>query len=132
MILIYDGECMLCHHLIRLVLRFDKQEIIKLAHIQSVNIVHDAKFPTDTISLAFNGQIYHRSDAVKRIMSKIGFPFNAISILMQLFPRPILDSMYDFVAKNRDKWPGNKAKCLILDDNIRRRLYNEADHKILP
>lgn len=131
MILIYDGECILCHHLIRLVLKFDKQEIIKLAHIQSVNIAHDAKYPTETITLALNGQMYHKSDAVKRVMSMIGFPFNAISSLMQLFPTSILDSMYDFVAKNRDKWPRYKAKCPIIDDNIRRRLYHELDPKIL-
>lgn len=131
MILIYDGECMLCHRLIRFVIKFDRQEKIKLAHIHSVNKSHDSKLPIDTISLSFNGQIYHKSKAVTHVMSVLGFPFNVASSLMKIVPTSMLDFLYDFVAKNRNRWSANETKCPIIDDSIQHRLYHELDQNTL-
>lgn len=119
-VLLYDGECLLCHRLIRLVIKFDKQEQIKLAHIQSTSTID---IPLDTISLVDHGQIYHKSVAVMHVLFMLGFPFNKVATIMKILPTNFMDFWYDFVAKNRYRWFGKNTHCLIIDDNIKRRMY---------
>lgn len=46
-----------------------------------------------------------RSAAFLQALTQLGWPWRALAI-MQLFPRRLLDKLYDGVARNRYRWFG--------------------------
>ncbi|MFN8338117.1 MAG: DUF393 domain-containing protein [Saprospiraceae bacterium] len=121
-ILIYDGECMLCHYLVQWVVKWDKHQLIKLAHIQTLNEQKNTLVSTDTVTLIANGQIYTKSKAVSHVMALLGFPFNIGAIIMKVIPTYLMDVVYDFIAKNRLYFSGNVKKCPTMDPKLMQRI----------
>ena len=45
--------------------------------------------------------------------------FWQVSQILFVFPKPVRDFFYDYIAKNRYKWFGKKDSCMIPTEEIK-------------
>ena len=114
-LLLYDGTCNLCHWAVQWVKRraiiqnfqfesleseFGQQILAKYPHLKQV----------DSIIFLDESGIYIQSKAMFRISRYLRFPWPMIQIF-KLLPTFFTDALYQFVARNRKKWFGEKTYC---------------------
>ncbi len=58
-----------------------------------------------SLILAEGGQVRLRSDAALRIARRLRAPWPILGVF-RILPRPIRDTLYDWVARNRYRWFG--------------------------
>lgn len=123
-IVIYDGQCNLCDRSVKLILKYEAEDVLFFSHLHSkagqkikngFNISDDF----DGILLYEKGKLYGKSEAVLHISTYMKFPFSLISFFFWI-PLFIRDGIYDFIANRRYRWFG-KDECLIPDEKIRKR-----------
>ena len=101
----FDGECNLCHGLVRYLIRADRQRRILLATVQSVEgqaILQAFGLPTDrfdSVVYVEQGRYWLRSAALFRV-APIGVAVPRWRCARYLPPR-LADKVYDAVAGNR-------------------------------
>ena len=138
----YDGYCNLCSRAVRWIIRNDRtgrfrleplrppqptgpseqlqpQEQLRPPQPPEPPSVQSPQLPSvqspadpDTVLLLRNGRIYSRSTAVLLIASRLRFPWPLLTALM-VVPRFIRDPVYDFVARNRKRWFGERSSCYL-------------------
>ena len=126
-IIFFDSECILCSNLLKLLIRIDKQELLKFASLQSdfarsmlpSEFVEKANFKS--VAFFTDGQIYYYSTAVIKIFAKMGFPWSVIQ-LGYLLPKKLRDALYMKVSDNRYSWFGKSDQCIIPDEKLNARL----------
>ena len=116
-IIFFDGVCNLCNASVQRVLKNDKSQYFKMATLQGAfaqNFVlqHAFSGDVDSIILYEKGKFYTYSGAVLRIAGKLRFPYPLLQALF-IFPAFIRDPVYRFVARNRYRWFGKRASCMI-------------------
>ncbi len=74
----------------------------------------------DTMVLIEGELIYTRSSAALRIVKRLPFPWPILYIFV-VVPKFIRDLFYRILARNRYRWFGKKAECLIPTPEIRSR-----------
>src|SRR2546430_238885 len=123
-IILYDGVCGLCNHLVQFVLRRDPNGIFRFASLQSsfaARIVsrHGANaLNLDTVYVVVNydlpgEHLLARSDAIISILKQLGGIWKVLGILFQLLPRVVRDAAYRLVARNRYRIFGRFEICMI-------------------
>ena len=65
--------------------------------------------------------VFRNSDAVLYIYGWLGWPWRALTIA-RLLPRPLRDSAYRWVARNRYRLFGKRDHCWVPDAADRERL----------
>jgi predicted DCC family thiol-disulfide oxidoreductase YuxK len=70
-----------------------------------------------------NGKVYKKSAASLRVMNKLPWYWKEAQIL-RIIPTPFRDAIYDFIAKNRYKWFGEKDQCMVPTPEIRGRFLS--------
>ena len=118
-IILFDGICNLCNGAIQFVIKRDTKDTFRYATIQS-NIgqkllternIDSAKI--DSIILIEPSVAYYiKSDAALKIGRSFGGGYALLSIFSWI-PRVLRDGVYDLIAKNRYRWFGKKATCMI-------------------
>ncbi len=129
-IVFFDSECVLCGNFLKVLLRIDKKEKLKFASLQSdwsksilpKELVQDSNYKT--VAFLQEGKIYTHSDAVIKIFSLIGFPYNILRIGYVL-PKKWRDYLYMKVSDNRYSWFGKSDNCLLPDQKLRARFVDE-------
>ena len=118
-LILFDGVCNLCNNSVQYVIKRDKKNLFMFAPLQSEtgkSIIETYAIDTantDSILLYVPGKgIYTRSSAALRIASKLTFPTNVLTIF-RIVPSFISNLVYNFIAKNRYKWYGKRAHCMI-------------------
>lgn len=126
-ILLFDGVCHFCDQSVQFIIRHDKKGIIKFAALQSdkgqeLLRKHELS-TTDLNSLVFiQGQrFFTKSAAVMQICRLLGGKWKILASILKLAPRPLRDTVYDYVAKNRYKWFGQREQCMLPSKEVRRR-----------
>lgn len=106
--LLFDGECNLCHGLVRYLVRADRQRRILLATVQSVEgqaILQALGLPTDrfdSVVYVEQGRCWLRSAALFQALRQVGWPYRALALaLARCLPPRLADKIYDAVAGNR-------------------------------
>lgn len=118
LILIFDGDCMLCSANARFVLRHDKRGMFRLAAMQGeagAALMRDAGVDAgnpDTIILLDGARVRRESDAVIAIFEKLGWPWR-VAGAARLIPAPIRDAAYRWIARNRYRLFGRKDQCFV-------------------
>jgi predicted DCC family thiol-disulfide oxidoreductase YuxK len=118
-IILFDGICNLCNGAIQFIIKRDTKDTFRYAPIQS-NIgqkllternIDSAKI--DSIILIEPSVAYYiKSDAALRIGRSFGGGYALLSIFSWI-PRVLRDGVYDLIARNRYRWFGKKATCMI-------------------
>lgn len=118
-LVLFDGVCNLCNSSINYVIKHDKDSIFMFAPLQGEagqQVIKHYKLDTtqtDSILLySENNGLKIKSTAALAIASKLGFPRNLLSIFY-IVPAFMRNWVYDYIAKNRYKWYGEKDACMI-------------------
>lgn len=113
----YDGSCTFCNTWVDIIKRLDHRNRINISTLQSVDdstLLNKYKSnpQADTVLLLHHEKMYEKSDAVLRVISVLGFPFNLLSIF-RIVPRSFRDKFYDLIARNRYRFGGKINSCNI-------------------
>lgn len=124
----FDGACVLCNYYVRFVIKYDKNDVFRFTPIESdfgKKIKQEYRLKeTNYLFLIEDDKLYIKSSAILRIVSKLKFPINFLSIIIYCFPKNIRDYLYDFIAKKRYQWFGKQVTCSFLDSYIKKKIKN--------
>lgn len=117
-VIFFDGVCGLCNRFVDWVIARDTLRIFRYATLQGATaaeagVVDTSSAPTGwTIVLKDEDGTWSRSDAVLRIIARIGWLYGFAEIL-QFCPRSIRDAVYKLVARYRYRIFGKKEACRL-------------------
>ncbi len=128
-VILFDGVCNFCNNAVNFVIKRDKQAAIMFTPLQSDTGKELAKqygIPVDNLqSFIFieKGKAFNRSTAALKVCKylKAAWPFCYVFIIVPAFIR---DGIYNWIAKNRYKWFGQKNECMIPTPDVRARFLS--------
>lgn len=116
-IILFDGVCNLCNTAVQTIIKHDKKDVFRFVALQSElgmaiqkHIGIDTRKIDSLVFYAPGFSYSYKSEAVLDISKELGGIFS-FSIVFKILPTPLLNSFYDYVAKNRYKWYGQKESC---------------------
>lgn len=125
-ILFYDGECGFCNRSVQTALRADKKGELRFAPLQGETAVRtlpeSLRQPDQLGTMVLfdaDGTIKTRSDAALEVARTLGGLWKTL-LIGRILPRPFRDGIYNFIARNRQRLPSQKA-CDLPDAETRRR-----------
>lgn len=116
-IILFDGVCNLCDSSVQFVIKRDKKDVFRFVALQSelgqkiVNHI-EASSIDSTILYEPEKGFYTKAEAAFKILKDLGTAYRFL-LVFSIFPKSILNFIYDYVAKNRYKWFGKKESCMI-------------------
>ena len=128
-IVLYDGVCGLCNRLNQFLLKRDKHDRFRFASLQgdfAAELLRrhgaDAK-DLDTVYVVIDhGQptehLLARSDAILYLVTKLDGIWK-LAVAGRVLPKPLRDSIYKIVARNRYRVFGKYESCLLPDPKHR-------------
>jgi len=117
-IILFDGVCNLCSRTVVFIIKRDKEQQFKFAPLQSdagKKISAQLNLPSvdfDSLVYLNENKLFLRSDAVLHILKDIGYPWK-IFFAFVVLPKPLRDAVYDLIARNRYRFFGKRAACMI-------------------
>ncbi|KIY23394.1 MULTISPECIES: thiol-disulfide oxidoreductase DCC family protein [Mesobacillus] len=127
-VILFDGVCNFCDASVQFILKRDKKERFFFASLQSdagQKLLKKYHVPEDVDSMIVieDGRVFYKSEAALRISRQLKSPWWLLYGFI-LIPAPIRNIGYDFIAKNRLKWFGQKERCMLPPENFRRRFLS--------
>lgn len=123
-IVFYDGDCLLCSKLVKILLRIDKKRALRFSLVQGdfIKKVASQDYIKNVDSILFwdGNNLTHSSTAIIRIMLAINMPKPLIWFI-KIFPPSFRDYIYKLIANNRYKWFGKNKECFILQGEEAKR-----------
>jgi predicted DCC family thiol-disulfide oxidoreductase YuxK len=111
-IIIYDGYCPLCNKSVSFIHSIDKNRKFEfISRYSDVAKKYKASV-IDSIILVDGDLIYYKSQAVLKIGAELGYPYKMVYIF-NIFPKSWLNTLYDFVARNRSHWISSTQSCSV-------------------
>lgn len=117
-LVLYDGECGLCHRSVRFLIRRDSGRQLRYAPLAGETAARArARFPNfpksiDTLVFIDEGRVFVRSQAVLRAAAYGGASFRVLAYLARLLT-PIADLAYRLVARTRYRVFGRADACAV-------------------
>ena len=118
-IIVFDGVCVLCNGWVRFLLRHDRRGLYRFAAMQStcgrqLLQAHglDPDDPQSFLLIDAEGA-WMDTDAIRRVLAGLGGIWRAVAMLLGLVPGPLRDRAYRVTARNRYRWFGRRAQCLL-------------------
>ena len=132
-VLLYDGVCGFCNHVVQFVLDHDRRGTMRFAAIQSdyargVVERHPELRGLDTVVLlegAGGGgeRVSVRSAAALGVARYLG-GFWKLLLAARILPAPLRDYLYDQFARRRYKWFGKYDACMLPPPEVRSRFLD--------
>lgn len=123
-IILFDGVCNFCNDAVLKIIKYDRNHIFLFTSLQSdigkeiTTYLGVDTEKVDSIVLYEPSISYDiKSTAALKIMNDFGGLWK-ITQLFYIFPEPLRNIIYDFIAKNRYKWFGKKDACMIPSKEI--------------
>jgi predicted DCC family thiol-disulfide oxidoreductase YuxK len=130
-VVVFDGECALCHGAVVWIIRRDRRGVIRFASSQSpvgrellAKAGAGAAGPESVVLIDDLG-VHIESAAVLRIATLLGWPWRAAAAAGWL-PRGWMDGLYRIVARNRVRWFGRRDACIVPTPEVAARLLDAA------
>ena len=133
-LLLFDGECNLCHGSVQFVLQRDRAQRFRFAALgstagQQALAAAGAVPPLpDSMVLLHRGRVHVRSGAALAVARLLPWPWPLWSVLW-IVPYPLRDLLYAFVAKNRYRWFGKRSSCWVPTPALRARFLDAAERR---
>ncbi|SMD43635.1 Predicted thiol-disulfide oxidoreductase YuxK, DCC family [Aquiflexum balticum DSM 16537] len=117
-IVLFDGVCNLCNNAVDFIISRDKKDKFKVGALQEVaskNILKDYQINEeylDSLVYIHKNHVYYKSRAALEIARNLSglWPLLYIFIVIPSFLR---NPIYDWIARNRYKWFGQKETCRL-------------------
>ena len=125
-IVFFDGVCNLCNGAVNFIIDRDPEGYFQFAPLQSdVARAHLEQAPgeddaLDSIVLLEHDQTFVKSTAALRIARRLSGPWSLLSLAL-VVPRPIRDTVYDWIAHNRYDWFGRRDECRLPTPELKSR-----------
>lgn len=125
-IILFDGVCNLCNGFVQFVIKRDKNAVFKFASLQSETgqeVLRKYNLPVDELTSVIyvqNENVFLRSEAALRIASQLDGIWKLSKILL-VFPTPLRDFVYNFIARNRYRIFGKRDECLLPTAELKSR-----------
>jgi len=124
----YDGECGLCHRVVRFILSHDRKRQFRFAPLQGQTflgqvpeIVRSRLSDTLVVSPG-DGRFLLRSDGVLYVLENLGGSWRALGWFGTWIPRRLRDSLYDAVAARRGRLFASPIQgCPVVEPELRGR-----------
>ncbi|MBG9792435.1 thiol-disulfide oxidoreductase DCC [Paenibacillus dendritiformis] len=117
-LLLMDGECLLCHGLARFVIKRDAKRRFRFAALQSEagryaleRAGWSGRLP-DSFVMVQGTACYTKSEAALRVCRELGGLWRLLYGCIAV-PAPVRDRAYDFIAARRYRWFGRREACLL-------------------
>lgn len=118
-VIFYDSDCLFCNHFVNFIVQRDQLGVFRFTSSyllsqagSSDNLSYLKKINEETILLLYKGRFYKRAFAIIKIASLLGWKYQ-IFFLLYAIPSPLLNGIYDLVAKYRKKLITNTKSCLL-------------------
>ena len=115
-VIFFDGVCHLCNAFVDAVISRDPRHHYLFAPLQGSTaeelLPPEDRVKLDTVIYFEAGKIYHRSSAVLKVVSGLGGVYKLLA-LAWIIPGPLRDLAYNYVAKNRYAWFGEREFCRL-------------------
>ena len=130
-VLFYDGVCNLCNGFVQLVLRYDRQRIIKFCPLQeeiasNIRQSIDVNQDMSSAALLWRGKLSTNSDVLFDLVNILGGYWKLINVL-KIFPRPLRDWVYAIIANNRYRFFGRTESCQLPSEGWQDRFLFTAN-----
>ncbi|TXH70241.1 MAG: thiol-disulfide oxidoreductase DCC family protein [Thiothrix sp.] len=129
-LIIFDGVCNLCTFSVRFILQHETAPHLHFTPLQSpagMRLLELHGFDpndTKTFVLIQNGQVYTRSEAALRVAKYLRWPWRGL-VILRIIPPAIRDWAYDYIARHRYRWFGQKAVCMLPTPELRARFVED-------
>jgi predicted DCC family thiol-disulfide oxidoreductase YuxK len=118
-IILFDGICNLCNSSVQFVIKRDKQELYRFVPLQS-DLGKDILYQLNVNDTSIDSIVlyepqetfYLKSEAALRILIGFGGIYKLARAFL-VFPKGFNDIIYNFIAKNRYRWFGKRASCMV-------------------
>jgi predicted DCC family thiol-disulfide oxidoreductase YuxK len=125
-VILYDGVCVFCSRWIRFIAVRDEAKRFRFTAIQSdygARLAQafgiDPEDP-DTNAVIHGGVAWFKSDAALTVLSTLpGWGWTRVLFAV---PKPLRDTVYNLVAKNRYRIFGKYEACFVPDEAMRARV----------
>lgn len=131
--MVFDGVCNFCSGYVRLVLRMDRNGLIRFTPMQSplgrLLCVANRVDPDDPATFLFfdRGRAIGGTDAMAAMLSRLPAPWRWLRAL-KLIHRPVREAVYGWTARNRYRLLGKRKSCMIPPAHVQARfLYDPPD-----
>ena len=135
-ILLYDGVCGLCNHLVQFILRRDREGIFRFASLQNefaatILARHGvSNSDLDTVYVVLNHNeaneaFLARSEAAVYVLQQLGGFWRFCGFMFGLLPRPFRDWIYRAIARNRYRVFGRYDTCPLPSQETRARFLDQ-------
>jgi predicted DCC family thiol-disulfide oxidoreductase YuxK len=125
-ILFFDGVCSLCNFVVDFVIQNETASFLNFASLQGKTakslLKPQDREGLDSLIVLAEGKTYFRSDAVLLVLQWMGGAYAFLARTLRLIPRSLLDSLYDFVARHRYRWFGQRQSCRMPTEQEKNRL----------
>ena len=125
-VLLFDGVCNFCNDTVNILIKLDRRGLIRYSPLQSetgqamLDSLGYGGQQISTIVVIADGAIYTKSDAAIQVFKYLGGLWHVLRII-KIVPRPLRNSVYDWVARNRYRWFGKKDHCMVPPPEVRGR-----------
>jgi predicted DCC family thiol-disulfide oxidoreductase YuxK len=130
-IVLYDGVCGLCNRAVQFLLKRDRHDRFRFAPLQSgfaADLLRRHGIDHTNLDTVYgvrnHGQpdekLLAKADALLLFADVLGGTWR-VARLARVFPRPVRDRLYDFVAQNRYRLFGKSEACLLPDRAYRHK-----------
>lgn len=124
-IILFDGICNLCESSVLFVIKHDKKDIFRFVSLQSdlgkeivKHIGLNSKHIDSVILYEPGISYYYKSAAAIEIARDLGGFFH-LGTIFKIIPNGLRNLLYDYIAKNRYSWYGQKNSCMIPTADIK-------------
>ncbi|MGE3757627.1 MAG: thiol-disulfide oxidoreductase DCC family protein [Pseudobdellovibrionaceae bacterium] len=112
----FDGVCHLCNGFVDRVIQLDKRHKVAFAPLQGETakalLSKDQITKLESIVFCDKGRVYENSEAILRIARLLPFP-HSLGFVFIVVPKAFRDLIYNFIAKNRYTWFGQREFCRL-------------------
>ncbi|GAB2532838.1 thiol-disulfide oxidoreductase DCC family protein [Gracilibacillus alcaliphilus] len=136
-IILFDGVCNFCNSSVQFIIKRDPKQHFQFAAIQSdvgQQLLVNYQIPdnVDSLLLIEADDYYIESTAALRIARSLHRLYPLCGLFLWI-PRFIRDPIYRWIAKNRYRWFGQQAQCMIpRPEDQRRFITSQQAAKHLP
>jgi predicted DCC family thiol-disulfide oxidoreductase YuxK len=117
-IVLFDGVCNLCNGSVQFIMLRDKKDYFRFASLQSdygQQLLKQYSLPTDNFNsfvVIENGKVYKRSTGALRVAKRLSGAWPLLYAFI-IVPAFIRNAVYNLIARNRYRWFGKKAECML-------------------
>lgn len=125
-VILFDGVCIFCSRWVRFVAKRDTAKRFRFTPIQSDYGTRLARAfsidpdDPDTNAVVRGGEVFMKSDAALTVLSQLpGWSWVGTFFAV---PKPLRDSVYGLIARNRYRIFGKYDSCFVPDADLRARV----------